>query len=84
MFLEIITPDKKVFSGNVTSVSVPGTNGKFQMLNRHAPIISTLVNGNVKVNTGKETLTYFVKGGVVEMLDNKVTLLAEGIDNNKK
>lgn len=84
MYLEIITPDKKVFSGNVTSVSVPGTNGKFQMLNRHAPIISTLVNGSVKVNTGKETLNYFVKGGVVEMLDNKVTLLAEGIAESKK
>lgn len=84
MYLEIITPDKKVFSGNVTSVSVPGTNGKFQMLNRHAPIISTLVNGSVKVNTGKETLNYSVKGGVVEMLDNKVTLLAEGIAESKK
>lgn len=84
MFLEIITPDKKIFSGEVTSVSVPGTNGKFQMLNRHAAIISTLVNGAVKVNTGKETLTYHVIGGVVEMLNNNVTLLAEGIAEAKK
>lgn len=84
MYLEIITPDKKIFAGNVTSVAVPGTKGKFQMLNRHAPIISTLINGNVKVHTGKETLNYFVKGGVVEMVENKVTLLAEGITDSKK
>lgn len=79
MQLDIITPDKKVFSGEAISVSVPGTCGKFQMLNRHAPVISTLINGVVKVNTGKETLTYNVKGGVVEMIDNKVTLLAESV-----
>lgn len=49
------------------------------MLNRHAPVISTLINGVVKVNTGKETLSFNVKGGVVEMVDNKVTLLAESV-----
>lgn len=77
MFLEIITPDKKVFSGEVTSVAVPGTSGQFQMLNSHAPIISSLVNGTVKVKTSTGTQTFDVKGGVVEMLDNKITLLAE-------
>lgn len=79
MFLEIITPDKKVFSGDVTSVQVPGASGQFQMLKNHAPIISTLINGKVKVKTAKENLTFDVKGGVVEMLNNKITLLAESV-----
>jgi len=81
MFLEIITPDKKVFEGEVTSVSVPGADGKFQMLNNHAPIISTLGKGKVKVKTAKETetLEFNVKGGVVEMLKNKVVVLAESV-----
>ena len=79
MFLEIITPDKKVFEGEVTSVSVPGADGKFQMLNNHAPIISTLGKGKVKVKTTKETLEFNVKGGVVEMLKNKVVVLAESV-----
>lgn len=80
MYLEIITPDKKVFAGEVTSVQVPGAAGQFQMLNNHAPIISTLINGKVKVKTSaKENLEFTVKGGVVEMLKNKVTLLAESV-----
>jgi len=77
MFLEIITPDKKVFSGEVTSVTVPGADGQFQMLNNHAPIISSLGKGKVKVKTAKETLEFNVNGGVVEMMKNKVVVLAE-------
>jgi F-type H+-transporting ATPase subunit epsilon len=77
MYLEIITPDKKVFSGEVTSVKVPGTNGQFQVLRNHAPIISTLANGKVTVKTATETKTFDVKGGVVEVLKNKVVVLAE-------
>jgi F-type H+-transporting ATPase subunit epsilon len=77
MYLEIITPDKKVFAGEVTSVAVPGAGGQFQMLNNHAPIISSLVNGTVKVKTASGTQNFEVKGGVVEMLNNKITLLAE-------
>ncbi|HEX5002945.1 MAG TPA: ATP synthase F1 subunit epsilon [Bacteroidia bacterium] len=79
MYLEIITPDKKVFSGEVTSVTVPGTGGQFQMLNNHAPIISSLINGVVKVKTATGSHTFDVKGGVVEMLKNKVTVLAESV-----
>jgi len=79
MYLEIITPDKKVFSGEVTSVTVPGTDGQFQMLNNHAPIISSLINGVVKVKTSTGSHTFDVKGGVVEMLKNKVTVLAESV-----
>ena len=78
MHLEIITPDKKIFAGEVTSVSVPGKSGRFEMLNNHAPIISTLLNGKVKVKDKEGVKTFDVKGGVVEMLNTKVIILAEG------
>jgi F-type H+-transporting ATPase subunit epsilon len=79
MNLEILTPDKKVFEGEVKSVTVPGTMGSFEILNNHAPIISTLEDGKLIVRgSGKEDV-YLVKGGVVEVLDNKVMVLAEGI-----
>lgn len=77
MLLEIITPDKKVYSGDVTSVSVPGTKGRFEMLNNHAAIISTLLNGKVKVKDKEGVKTFDVKGGVVENLKNKIVILAE-------
>lgn len=77
MYLEIITPDKKVFEGEVSSVMVPGSKGQFQMLKNHAAIISTLVNGSVKIKTTAGEQSFEVKGGVVEMLNNKVVILAE-------
>jgi len=79
MILEIITPDKKIYSGEVTSVSVPGSAGRFQMLNNHAPIISTLLNGKVKIKDKDGVKEFDVKGGVVENLKNKIIILAEGV-----
>jgi F-type H+-transporting ATPase subunit epsilon len=79
MQLEIITPDKKVYSGEVTSVSVPGSRGRFEMLKNHAPIISTLLNGKVKVKDKEGVKTFDVKGGVVENLKNKIIILAESV-----
>jgi F-type H+-transporting ATPase subunit epsilon len=79
MYLEIITPDRKVYSGEVTSVSVPGTVGRFEMLKNHAPIISTLQNGTVKIKDKDGVKNIEVKGGVVENLKNKIVILAEGI-----
>ncbi len=79
MLLEIITPDKKVYSGEVNSVSVPGAAGRFQMLNGHAPIISTLLNGKVKIKDKEGIKEFDVKGGVVENLKNKVVILAESV-----
>ena len=79
MQLEIITPDKKVYSGEVTSVSVPGAAGRFQMLNNHAPIISTMLNGKVRVKDKEGVKEFDVKGGVVENLKNKVVILAESV-----
>lgn len=80
MLLEILTPDKKVFSGEVTSVSVPGTKGSFQVLNNHAPLISTLDTGKVTVKGKDINESYIVKGGVIEVLKNKVILLAESLE----
>jgi F-type H+-transporting ATPase subunit epsilon len=78
MFLEIITPDKKLFSGEVKSIVLPGSDGKFGLLNHHAPIISSLKKGTVKVTDVSEAIQSFeIKGGVVEMLNNQVIILAE-------
>ncbi|MCE2846607.1 MAG: ATP synthase F1 subunit epsilon [Sphingobacteriales bacterium] len=79
MQLEIITPDRKVFEGEVSSVMVPGSKGRFQMLENHASIVSTLVNGPVKIKTTQGETSFDVKGGVVELLDNKVVILAESV-----
>lgn len=77
MQLEILTPDKKLFSGEVSSVTVPGTLGQFQVLNNHAPIISTLMKGIVKIKSAEGEKTFEVNGGVIEVLKNKVIVLAE-------
>ena len=80
MTLEILTPDKKIFEGEATSVTLPGTLGFFEILNHHAPIISTLEDGKVTVRNGNaKEETYMIKGGVVEASNNKVMILAEGI-----
>jgi F-type H+-transporting ATPase subunit epsilon len=78
MFLEIITPDKKLYSGEVKSIVLPGTEGKFGLLNNHAPIISSLKKGTLKVTDTSEAVQNFeIKGGVVEMMNNQVIILAE-------
>ena len=81
MTLEILTPDKTVYEGEATSVTLPGTLGQFEILNHHAPIISTLEDGKVTIRGGASAKeeTLFIKGGVVEALNNKVVILAEGI-----
>ncbi|UFH55110.1 ATP synthase F1 subunit epsilon [Spirosoma sp. KNUC1025] len=79
MTLDIITPDRKVFSGEATAVTFPGTEGQFQVLNNHAPMVSTLDRGQVIVETGSGQQTFTVDGGVVEVLQNKVLVLAEAI-----
>jgi F-type H+-transporting ATPase subunit epsilon len=79
MTLEILTPDKMVYQGEVKSVTVPGVQGSFEVLNNHAPIISTLEDGKVIIRSGKGEESFFIKGGVVEVINNKVIVLAEGI-----
>lgn len=79
MHLDIITPDKKIYNGEATSVTLPGTEGQFQVLNRHAPLVSTLGKGNVVVDNAGVKQTYVIDGGVVEVLNNKVLVLAEAV-----
>ena len=78
MILEIITPEKQLFNGEVTSVKFPGSNGGFEILNNHAPIISTLTKGEIKVTTSNKDIQKFdINSGVIEMADNKIIVLAE-------
>jgi F-type H+-transporting ATPase subunit epsilon len=76
MFVEIITPDRKVFSGEASVVTLPGVDGFFQILNDHAALVSTLEKGTLTAD--KEA--FQIEGGVVEVLNNKVLILAEGIN----
>jgi F-type H+-transporting ATPase subunit epsilon len=79
MYLEIITPDKKIFSGKVNAVQVPGTNGSFMVLEYHAPIISTLEQGRVKIVEGSAESYFSISGGIIEVKDNDVIILAESV-----
>jgi F-type H+-transporting ATPase subunit epsilon len=80
MNLEILTPEKKLFSGEVYGVQMPGISGSFEVLDRHAPLISALKAGKVKVLSAanQELASYQVQGGFVEVLNNRVTVLLEG------
>jgi len=78
MKLEIITPKDKLYEGEVTLVSLPGTLGAFEVLNHHAPIISTLIAGEVKViDKDKNNHVFNIKSGLVEASNNKIWVLAE-------
>jgi len=91
MYLEIVSPEAKLFSGEVESITVPGALGSFQVLNNHAPIVSTLINGKVKIQGNiklddfnklifiqKGNDTFFeIQSGALEMRDNKVILLTD-------
>lgn len=80
MNLEILTPERKLYSGEVYGVQMPGISGSFEVLDKHAPLVSALKAGRVKVLKDKQNhFTYFdIQGGFVEVLNNKITLLAEG------
>lgn len=80
MKIEIITPDKRIFEGEIKSVRVPGKKGSFQVLKDHAPIISTLENGPVKiVDEQNNEINYEISGGVIEVKANVIILLADSI-----
>jgi len=78
MHLEIITPDKKLFEGEAKSLTVPGSEGSLGILNKHAAMVASLKKGKIKVTTSTSEIKFFeIKGGVVEVLKNKVVVLAE-------
>ena len=78
MKVEILTPEKSVFDGEARLVSLPGSDGSLGILNNHAPLITTLAEGIVKVEDADGKVQEFsVKGGTVEVLNNRVIVLAE-------
>ncbi len=79
MYLEIVTPEQKVFEGEVKGVQVPGNKGSFEVLENHAAIVSTLDKGIVKVDDGKTDLRFLIDSGVIEVQHNKVVVLAESV-----
>ena len=79
MQLDILTPEKKIYSGTVYGVQLPGTEGSFEILDRHAPLIAALGAGRMKVLVDKQTTEAFtITGGFVEVLQNRATVLIEG------
>ena len=79
MNLEILTPEKKIFSGDVYGVQLPGISGSFELLDKHAPMVSALKNGKLKILKDKNaSSSYDIQSGFVEVLNNKVTVLVEG------
>jgi F-type H+-transporting ATPase subunit epsilon len=79
MHLEILTPDKKIFEGEVNIITFPGADGSFQVMNDHAPLISLLKEGAVEYKSKEAVQMIKISGGVVEVLKNKVIVLADGI-----
>lgn len=79
MNLEILTPEKKIFSDEVYGVQMPGISGSFEVLDRHAPLVSALKPGRLKILKDKtHTESFDIQGGFTEVLNNKVTVLVEG------
>ena len=79
MTLEILTPEKKIFSGSVYGVQLPGIDGLFEVLEKHAPLVSALSKGNLKILKDKSSFeSYTIQSGFVEVLNNKATVLVEG------
>jgi len=79
MNLEILTPERKIFSGEVYGVQLPGIGGVFEVLEKHAPIVSALKAGKLKILKDKNSSSqYAIQGGFVEVMNNKTTVLVEG------
>ena len=80
MKIEIITPDRKIYEGEIKSVRVPGKKGSFQVLKDHAPIISTLENGLVRMTDEENNeIVYEIGGGLIEVKANRIILLADSV-----
>jgi F-type H+-transporting ATPase subunit epsilon len=77
--LEILTPERKLFSDEVIGVQLPGVSGSFEVLDKHAPLVSALKSGRIKVINDKTHNTFFeIRSGFVEVINNRVTVLVEG------
>ncbi len=77
MNLTIITPDKQIFEGEADLVQLPGIDGLFEILNNHAPMVAALGEGKVKIGNNNSFQFLEIKGGIVEVLNNKIIVLAD-------
>jgi len=86
LYLEIITPSKVGYKGNITSITIPGTKGNFQVLFNHAPIISSLEIGEIKImeHGNEEALHFATSGGTIEVSNNKIIILAESFESSNE
>ena len=81
MTLEILTPERKIFSGEVYGVQLPGIAGLFEVLEKHAPLVSALKAGKLKILKDKSTISYYnIQSGFVEVINNTTTVLVEGAE----
>ena len=81
MILEILTPESKIFSGTIYGVQLPGISGLFEVLDKHAPMVSALKAGKLKILKEKNShVLYTIQSGFAEVLNNKTTVLVEGAD----
>jgi len=81
MTLEILTPEKKLYSGEVYGVQLPGIAGLFEVLDKHAPLVSALGKGKLKILEDKHNFSFYsIQSGFVEVLNNKATVLVEGAE----
>ena len=79
MTITVLSPEKELYKGAVTSVTVPGVEGEFQILRNHAPLVSALQEGGVVIRRADDaTVTMNIKRGFVEVLHNEVSLLVQG------
>lgn len=81
MNLEILTPERKLYSGTVYGVQLPGEDGMLEVLEKHAPLVAALRAGNLKIlkdKIGGNTSAYTIQSGFVEVIHNNVTVLVEG------
>lgn len=86
MHLEILTPEKKLYAGDVYGIQLPGISGSFEILEKHAPMVSALGKGTVKLlldKSGQNNLRYTIQGGFMEVIQNKVTVLVEGAEEKQ-
>lgn len=80
MNISVLTPDRTIFEGEIKSLKVPGVNGEFEILDRHAALVSALGNGNVRIlEANGERRVFGIEKGFVEILNNNISLLVQGV-----
>jgi len=79
MNISVLSPDREIFEGTISSVKVPGTGGEFEVLNNHAPVVAALGEGKVRIiKDGGEKMNFEIEKGFIEVLNNEISLLVQG------